>query len=394
MKKINKPRCYSLILTAAVLLTVSSGCSQDTTQAQAYMPPPPAVTVAAPVKMGVTDFEEFSGTTEAVASVTIRARIEGVLEKVYFKEGAMVDKGDLLFTIDPRPFKAGLDKALADLAMRRAELELAKAKSLRREAAFKDKAVSEVEVIESRANLASAKAAVSAAAATVKTAELDLSYTRIKAPMNGRISRSLVDTGNLVGAGERTLLATIIKDDPIYVYFTVNERNLLSYGNKDGLQPSPAKKDTPVFLGLSSQDGFPHEGRIDYIHNKMDADTGTISIRAVFPNPDHRLMPGLFARVKVPVSNAADALLVPETAMGRDQQGYFLLAVNPENRVEYKPVVPGALVDDLRVIAQGLLPADRIITNGIQKARPGSPVTPQDKTATASSRNKPPESSI
>ena len=386
MKIESKPQLYALLLLT-LLLPALGGCSREPANASPSPPQPPTVTVRKPLQKSVTHFAEFTGTTEAMESVTIRARVEGVLEKIHFTAGDVVKKGELLYSIDAKPYETRLAEAEADLAIRKAELKLAETTSRRRENAFKDKAVSEVAVIEANANLATAKAAISAAAAAVSRAKLDLSYTRIEAPIGGRIGRSMVDSGNLVGAGERTRLTTIVCDQSVYAYFTVSERDLLHYRQMRDSQPSPASGETPVFLGLADQAGYPFEGRIDYIHNRVDAATGTIRVRAVFPNPDHRLLPGLFARIRVPIGNAQEALLVPETALGRNQQGHYLLVADKENKVRYQPVTTGALIDNLRVVSQGIAAQDRVIVNGLQKARPGAAVTPQEDEASIQASN-------
>lgn len=387
MKMIRQNRKIYALAVLTVLLPFLTGCSEEQAKASLTPPPPPAVTVSKPLQKTVTQFAEFSGTTEAIESVTIRARVEGVLEKIHFSPGALVEKGDVLYTIDAKPYKTRLEEAEADMAIRKAELKLAKSTSYRRERAFRDKAVSEVAVIEAKAKLATAKAGIAAGTAAVKRAKLNLSYTRVKAPISGRIGRSLVDIGNLVGAGERTLLTTIVQDDSIYAYFTVSERDLLRYQQQPD-SPSPASKGTSVFLGFSDRAVYPHTGHIDYIDNRVDADTGTIRIRGIFPNPDHRLLPGLFVRVRVPVGNAADALLVPDTSVARDQQGHYLLKADAENKVRYQPVTTGALIENMRVISRGIVPEDRIIINGIQKARPGVAVTPTEKRPGAAAQAK------
>lgn len=334
-------------------------------------PPPPTVTVSTPLFKDVVHYAEFTGTTEAVELVVIRARVEGYLEQIHFTEGAMVKKGALLFNIDDRPYQAKLAEALADLAMREAELNQARATKERKENALHDNAVSELDVIDARAALGKAEAGVAAAKAAIRTAKLDISYTRIIAPISGRIGRSLVDAGNLVGACERTELATIVRDDPIYAYFTISERNWIRYRNERSSNDS----DT-IYLGLSGSSDYPFKGRIDFIDNRIDAATGTIQVRGVFPNPKHQILPGLFARVRIPIGTTSGALLVPDSALGQDQQGRFLLVANPDNITEYRPVTIGNIVDGMRVIESGLKGDERVIVNGIQKARPGAPTSP------------------
>ncbi|MEZ4485660.1 MAG: efflux RND transporter periplasmic adaptor subunit [Syntrophotaleaceae bacterium] len=257
MRKIERTiRNWSQLLLPGLLgLLVLSGCKEKNTF---VAPPPPTVTVAVPQVREVTRYAQYSGTTAAVESVEIRARVEGYLQSIHFASGSHVDKGDLLFVIDPRPYQARLDEAQAELAMRRAEMRLAEATLTRKENAFKDNAVSEVEVIAARAERAKAAAAIAAAQAAQETARLQLSYTRREAPISGRSGRHLVDVGNLVGAGDQTLLATVVSEDPAYVYFNVNERDLLEYQQNERQQnPTSGNGDSKVFLGLASEDGFP-----------------------------------------------------------------------------------------------------------------------------------------
>lgn len=355
----------------------SSGCGR---QNEFAAPPPMAVTVCKPLQKTVTDYAEYTGTIEAVETVDVRARVEGYLETVRFKEGGRVKRGDLLFTIDPRPFQAKLDEARAELVKRQAELKHTEATAQKKELAYKANAVSEIEVIQARSEYEVTKAAIQAALAAIQTAELNLSYTKIHAPVGGRISRNLVDTGNLVGASERTLLATIVNDDPVYVYFNMNERDLLNFplGSNPGESPANRNGRMQVLLGLSNQDGYPFEGRIDYMDNRLSSSTGTIQIRGVFANRDRRLLPGLFARVRVPVAQRENALLVPDSAIGSDQRGDYLLLVNAQNVVEYRPVVAGAIIGNDRVIESGISLGDRPIVSGLQRARPGLPVNPTE----------------
>ncbi|MCG8617546.1 MAG: efflux RND transporter periplasmic adaptor subunit [Desulfobacterales bacterium] len=374
-------KIHACLLTLLILLSaVTAGCTREDANASAPAPPPPGVTVSRPLQKYLTHFTEYTGTTEALETVSIRARVEGTLTGVHFTPGDAVEKGQLLYTIDPADYQATLDEAKATLAIREAELELAAATLLRREKAYKDRAVSEVAVIQARADLSSAKAGRAAARAAIRRAAIDLSHTRITAPISGKTSLNLVDAGNLVGAGEYTLLTSIVRDDHIYAYFTVNERDLLRFrqamtSNATPSEPSPAAEDTPVLLGLANQEGHPFEGKIDYIDPQVDTASGTIRVRGIFPNPDHRILPGLYARVKVPTGAPRSELLVPDTAVSRDQKGYYLLVADPYDKVKYQPVETGPLAGHLRVIRQGIKPGDRIIINGLQKARPGSPVS-------------------
>lgn len=360
-------------LAAAVILLF--GCQKPPELAP---PPPPQVVVSKPVQQAVTEFAEFTGRTEAAELVEIRARVEGYLQSIHFQPGGKVKKGELLFQIDPKPYQVKLDEARAELERRQAELKQADATLRRKEMALKANAVSELEVIQARADRDVAQAAIQGAQAAVESARLNLSYSRITAPIDGRIGRNLADAGNLVGAAERTLLTTIVRDDPIHAYFTVSERELLAYQQHPSRMSRPTNGDgrVPVFLGLSTQADFPFEGRIDFVNNRLDPSTGTIQVRGVFKNEDGRLWPGLFARIRVPLGVTEQALLVPDRAVGSDQRGDFLLVVGSQNTVEVRPVRTGPLVADLRVIRGGISIEDHVIVDGAQTAMPGFPVVP------------------
>jgi RND family efflux transporter MFP subunit len=370
------PGAASLLPACLALLLAGIGCRKPAPE-MAPPPPPPSVTVSVPTVQDVTEFAEYTGRTVAIETVEIRARVEGVLETIHFTPGERVAKGDLLFTIERAPYEARLDEALATLSAKEADLALAEATLERREKAFGRKAVSEVDVIAARSGRDAAKAAVEGARAAIIMARLDLSYTGITAPVGGQTGRNLVDAGNLVGAGERTLLATIVNNDAIYAYFTVNERDLLRLRARGVLGAGSSQRDekTPVFLSLSDSSDDSAAGHVDFVDHSVDPGMGTVEVRAVFPNDGHRLVPGLFARVRFPVEERKQALLVPERALGKGQEGTYLLVVGAGEIVEQRIVTTGARIDGLRVIEEGLAPDDRVIVNGMISARPGMPVT-------------------
>lgn len=352
-----------------------TGCEKK--ESKKNLPAAPTVTIASPLIKDVTNYIYFTGYTEGSESVEIRARVEGFLKSFNFRPGQHVKKGDMLFEIDPRELEAALEEARAGLATKRAGAQLARASYKRKKSAYKERAVSELTVLEAEASLKQAEAEVIGAEAAVEKAKLNLSYTKIYSPVDGRISRNLVDTGNLVGAGgDKTLLAKVIKYDPMYVYFTVDERSLMLYKrhNRDG----ESEDHRPVvFMALEGDTDYPYKGFVDYKGNEVDRSTGTIMVRAVFENPEYFIMPGLFARVKMPYAVEKDAMLVPDYAFGTDQKGRFLLIAGQDNKVEYRSVETGPLLENgMRVVKKGIEKQDRIIVKGLQKARPGSVVNP------------------
>lgn len=375
----------SMAALCLMTMTLLCGCKEKE-PTTAHAPIPLTVTVVKPVVREVTNYIYFTGYTEGYESVEIRARVEGYLKGFYFRPGQFVRSGDLLFEIDPRELKAQLNEALANLARKKAELQLAEATYRRKESAYQERAVSELTVLEAKASLSQAEAEVKGAQASLDKANLDLSYTKIYSPVNGRISRNLVDAGNLVGAGgDKTLLATVINYDPMYVYFTMDERSLMLFKrhhadgkHDDGKREKEgALKDVDVFMALEGDKDYPYKGVGDYLENRVDKSTGTVQVRAFFENMDFFIMPGLFARIKVPYSIEKNALLIPDYALGADQRGKYLLIVDGENKVGYRPVKTGSLVkDNMRVIREGVYKDDRIIVKGIQKARPGTVVNP------------------
>jgi RND family efflux transporter MFP subunit len=374
-----------LSLIAALL----AGCGETQTQAQSA-PPPPQVSVAKPVQKLVTDRDEYVGRFIALDYVEVRARVSGYLEKIHFQDGQIVKQGDPLFTIDPRPFqtvleqaKAAVEQAKANLAF--AESDLKRGESLRTGTTITQQALDQ----RLQASRVAAAAVVSQEAA-VKQAELDLSYTELKAPISGRIGDRRVSVGNLVSggaSGATTLLATIASIDPIRFEFTMDEASYLRYLRMAGGDASSAANrgmTLPVRLKLIDEDSFAHEGKIDFVDNAIDRSSGTIRGRALFANADGRLTPGMFGRIQIATSVPTAALLVPDAAIATEQVRKFVYVLNAENVATPKYVTLGPLVDGLRVV-QGLQPDDTVVVNGLLRVRPGAKVTPEHVSADAAS---------
>jgi RND family efflux transporter MFP subunit len=353
-----------------------SGCGHSVAP---VVPPPPGVSVAQPIAGEIVDYEEFTGRLQAVSEVEVRARVRGFVVNIAFTDGTEVKEGDVLCEIDPRPFQADVEAAQGKVAQWQAKLARAESDVERTQRLLPKGAASQKDLDNAIADRGEARAAIQTAQGELDRAKLDLEFTKVTAPIGGRIGRALVTKGNLVTPGD-TLLATIVSQDPIYVYFDVDERAFLAYQKTGGgadRQTNVKDANIKVSLGLASEDGLPHEGRIDFADNRVDPSTGTIRLRAVFPNTNRVFTPGLFARVRVPLGDKYQALLVPERAIGTDQGQKYVLAVNDKNVVEYRAVKLGRLRDDLRVIQSGLAPGDTIIVAGLQRARPGATVTPQ-----------------
>ncbi len=353
------------------------GCNQD--KPEVHAPPPPQVTVTQPQIKGIINYAYFTGYTKARKYIELRARVEGNLDHVSLPSGGMVEVGDLLFIIDPKPYESEVAQRIASLKTKQAEAKLAKATLKRKESSFKQRAVSELAVLEEKANVSKTEAEVMGAESAVTEARLNLSYTRIVSPIRGRISRNLVDAGNLVGSGgDKTLLANIVNYAPIFVYFNIDESSLMAFKehNRDTKAAQIDRSRIPINLALEGEKNYSRQGFIEYIDNKVDLATGTIMARATFENTDFFILPGQYAKVRVPIGKVDNAILVPEVALSADQRGRFLLTVDNKNTVIYKPVQIGALQDGMRVITQGLDATDRVIMKGLQRARPGSAVTP------------------
>ncbi len=362
---------------AAGVAILSSGCGQE----NAYVaPPPPKVAVTQPLRETFTETLEFTGNTAATETVELRARIPGYLDKVLFRDGQHVKKGDLLFVIEQAPYELAVRQAQGDLARAEASRAEATATAQRVLQAAKSGAVSRQQADEAVARQQVAEAQAFALKAALDKAKVDLSYTEVRAPFDGRIERRLKDPGNLVGAGEDTVITSINHIDPIYVYFSINELDLLRIlGDRPRNQPAREVQDRrtqPLFMALANEDDFPHEGVFDFAAITLDSSTGTLLMRGLFPNSDARILPGLFARIRAPIREIPDALLVPERALGVDQSGRYVLVVKEDGEVEQRTVQVGGKRGDLRMIEKGLSSNDTIIVDGIQRARPGAKVDP------------------
>lgn len=426
----NPARSIARYLWACVTVTVIGlGCSEKNRYVE---PPPPEVTVAQPVQQEVTHYLETTATAVPVQSVNIRARIRGFLKERLYEEGAMVKKDQLLLVIDEEPFQLKLEQAKArlaegesalkkarqsqsremmsaQLALDESQLLLAKSDEQRLSNLVASRAVSAKEVDQAvaarkkceaqveltKANLKQvesdyetailgAEALVSAARSVVRDAEIELSYCRICSPIDGRVGRVLSDVGNLVGDGQATLLTTVVKVDPIYVYSNLSVDDFLKYRAAIRKTRGPATSSDPIAmeLALANETDYPHRGHIDYHDPQVNKATSTVEVRGVFPNPDGTILPGMFARIRVPVSRQTDALLVPDRALGVDQQGQFVLVVTPEGQVAYRQVKTGPLQDGLRVVEGTVSVNDQIIVEGLLRARPGMKVSAKTESAT------------
>ena len=367
-------------LTVALAgLALLHGCSKP--QAQTAPPPPPAVSVAPALEREVMLSDEFPGRIEAVESVQVRARVSGYIQSVNFKPGATVRQGDLLFVIDPRPFQAEVARAQAALTNTRAQLDLARTELKRNELLLAEQATSRREYDDAVAKVRSLEAQLKALDAQLDIAKLNLAYTRVTSPIDGRVGKAEITVGNLVqGEGPSSpTLTTVVSTDPVYASFEADEAAYLKY-------IAAARKGVSVAVGLADEEGFPHQGRLEFVDNRVDPQTGTVRMRAILQNRHGRFAPGLFARVRVADGSAPrKAVLVSERAIGTDQSKRFVLVVNGENQAEYREVRIGRQVDGLRVVEHGLAAGERIVVNGLQRVRPGAPVTPQPVAMAAAS---------
>jgi RND family efflux transporter MFP subunit len=369
MIKIMKPKPY--LFSAISVLTIgllATGCSQKTTQ---QAPPPPSVTVAPVEQKEIVEWREFTGRTEPVESVNIRPRTSGYIQEVRFQSGQLVKKGDVLFVIDPRLYQATFDE-------RKAEYDQAKSEADRTDKLLANNAISaeDAEARRSRADVAKA---------ALDSARLDLEFTEVRAPIDGRVSRALLTEGNYVSgtAGSASLLTTVVSVNPVYVNADIDEETLLKFNklvDKKKLGVTDGGK-IPVEMQLADETNFPHQGYIESFDNRLDPNTGSILLRAVFTNTDDRILPGLFARIRIPLSERHPELLVDERAIGTDQANQFVLTLTATNTVQYQAVELGPLVDGRRIVRSGLSAGEKIVVNGMSHVRPGMPVTPQSENA-------------
>jgi RND family efflux transporter MFP subunit len=390
-RRLAVPGILTLAALSLAALTLNRG--KETPPA----PPLQAVTVAPVPEREITEWDEFTGRLEAVDQVEIRPRVSGYIKRVAFDEGKEVRKGEVLFEIDPRPYQAELARAEAELERARSAASLAKSEVQRAGKLVDAQAISREEFDSRTSAEVQGGAQVRAAEAAVETARLNLEWTKVRSPIAGRVSRAEVTAGNLVQTGppEGTPLTTVVSLDPMYVYFDSDEQTYLRYAGQtksSGTNWRNAK--LPVFLGLANESGYPHEGRLDFVDNQVDPKTGTIRTRAVFSNKSRALTPGLFARVKLVGTQKKKALLVRDAAIGTDQDRKFVLVVGRGDTLVYRPIVPGRLVDGLRIVDSGLQANDRVVVNGLMRVRPGMKVAPtlSDMTAADSVTQAPGDS--
>jgi RND family efflux transporter MFP subunit len=371
-------------LLVAGLMPLLAACDQGTDAANQPAPAPPPVTVATPLIHKVTEWDEFTGRFESTAVVEVRARVSGYLQQINFTDGAIVKQGDLLFVIDPRPYQAAVDRAKADLAAANARLELAVANLDRASQLVRGSVVSVQNFDERTQERRAADAAVQQATAALASVQLNLDFTQVRAPIAGRVSNRRVDIGNLVtGDPNATLLTTIVALDPIYFVFDMSERDYLLYQRavQRGVLPSTRDHETVVQARLPDERGWPHSGTMNFVDNQLNAGSGTIRARAIFPNKDLFITPNTFGRLRVPGSNEYEATLIPDSAIVTDQSNQVVMTVTADGTVVPKAIQPGpSYPGGLRIVRSGLAPTDKIIISGLLRARPGGKVTPQPGT--------------
>ena len=367
-RRLHGMRLVPVLLAAALAVACSSNASPGD-----GAPPAPEVSVAEVVARPVQQWDDFTGRLSAVETVDLRPRVSGYVQRVAYEEGQVLGKGDLLFEIDPRPYRAALDRAQAELERARSEAKLASAQNVRAQALVEARAISREEFETRNAATAQGNASVRAAEAAVAAAQLDLQFTRVRSPIDGRAGRAMVTVGNLAQA-DATLLTTVVSHDPVHVYFEADEQTWLRYSRAAG-DGERAGTDSAVRVGLAGEDGYPHAGTVDFVDNRVDPATGTIRARAVLRNPDGLFTPGMFARVQLEGGARFDALLVDDKAVLTDQDRKYVYVLGEGDTAQRRDVVLGRVVDGLRVVQSGLEPDDKVIVNGLQKVfMPGMPV--------------------
>lgn len=362
-----RSRRAAALLVALLGAALTSACG-DRAQAQGGPPPAPPVSVAPAVQKPIADSEEFTGRLEALETVDIRPRIGGTIDRVHFRDGATVKKGDLLFSIDPRPYQAEVARAESQLAAAQSRAELAQAELARAQKLLDAKAVSRQEFDQLGSGSRTAQADIQAAQAALRVARLNVEYTAVRAPIAGRLSRAIVTAGNLVD--DKTVLTTLVATHKVYAYFDGSEQTFLRLRKANDAE-------LRVRMGLADETGFPHTGKVDFIDNRLNTQTGAIRIRAVFDNAKGEFTPGLFARLQMSGSGTHDAVLTPERAIGTDQSKKFVFVVGANGAAEFREVRLGALIGGMRVITTGLKPGELVVVNGLQRVRPGAPLSPQ-----------------
>jgi multidrug efflux system membrane fusion protein len=343
-------------------------------------PPPVPVSVAKVLERSVTEWDEFSGRIQAIDRVEIRPQISGIIEKVHFSDGQLVNKGDMLFTIDPRPFQAALAHAQADLAAAQSKVALAETNLKRNQGLIESHAIAQSELDATNDAYLEGEATVKAAEAAVETAQLNLNYTSITSPVTGRVSRAEITVGNLVNDGATApVLTRVVSVSPVYVEFEVDEQTYLKY-LANGASGNVGVGRIPVEVGLANQDGYPRKGRLESLDNQLDTSSGTIRVRAIFDDPNGELTPGLYAKVRTGGSASEKAILVDDRAIGTDQDKKFVMVVDENNKANYRAVILGPMVNGLRVVRSGLQKDERIVVNGLQRVRPNTVVAPTEVT--------------
>jgi multidrug efflux system membrane fusion protein len=371
-------RAATFVLAVSIYVAIASGCTSQAAQETASIPPA-QVSVAPVLQQKVEHWDEFTGRVSAVESVELRPRVGGYIESVDFAEGQEVRKGDVLFTIDAREYRAALDNAEAALSSARSRAALAASELARAQKMADVRAISTEELEQRRANTAQAVSDVRAAEAQVTVARLDLEFTKVRAPIDGLAGRALVTTGNLASP-DSTILTTLVSLNPVHVYFEGDEQTYLRYNQqaRDGGRPSSRDSRNPVRVGLAGEEGYPHAGVVDFLDNQVDPTTGTIRARAVLDNSDRVFTPGLFARVQLIGSAPEQALLIDDKAVLTDQDRKYIYVVGADNTAQRRDVVLGRLVDGLRVVESGVDAGDQVVVSGVQKIFfPGMPLAPQ-----------------